>query len=88
MIIDDNNNLLKVQVKFTSYKSKNNVFQVNLKSCGGTKGTVYKRVIETDIDILLAVTSEKDIYEIPCKDIENKASLNLGKKYDKYKVFI
>lgn len=87
LIIDNGDKLLKVQVKFTSFK-KRGIFQASLKSCGGTKGTVYKRVIETNIDILLIVTAEKDIYEIPFKDLNNKATINLGEKYKKYIVKI
>ena len=36
-----------VQVKSTSCKTKYGIYQVALKSCGGTKGKTYKTLINT-----------------------------------------
>ena len=52
IIIEKNNIIKTVQVKFTSCKTKNNTFQVALQSCGGTKGKRYKTFIETNVDCL------------------------------------
>ena len=76
----------KVQVKATGCKTKRNVYQVSLKSCGGTKGSTYKRVIDTNIDYLFIFSENLEMYLIPKDEIKNHATLNLCKKYSKYKV--
>lgn len=50
LIVDKDNILKKVQVKSTACKTKYGNYQVALKSCGGTKGKIYKTVIETNVD--------------------------------------
>ena len=86
LIVDKNNVIKKVQVKSTSCKTKYGVYQVSLKSCGGTKGKTYKTLIDTNVDILFIVTDKMDIFLIPIENINNKSSLNLCDKYFKYKV--
>ena len=88
LIVDKNNVLKKVQVKATSCKTKYNKYQVALKSCGGTKGTTYKTVIETNIDELFIITDKMDMYLIPIREIKNKTTLNLCYKYEKNRVRI
>lgn len=67
-------------------KTKYGIYQVALKSCGGTKGKTYKTLINTNVDLVCIITSSLDIYVIPVKDINNKSTINLCKKYNKYKV--
>lgn len=86
LIIDKDNLLQKVQVKSTSCKTKYGVYQVSLKSCGGTKGKAYKTVIETNADILFIVTDKLDMFLIPIDAINNKSSLNLCEKYFDFRV--
>ena len=86
LVIEKNSELKKVQVKATGCKTKRNVYQVSLKSCGGTKGSTYKRVIDTNIDYLFIFSENLEMYLIPKDDIKNHATLNLCKKYSKYKV--
>lgn len=86
LIVDKNNKIQKVQVKSTSCKTKYGVYQVALKSCGGTKGKMYKTLIETYVDILFVVTDVLDIYLFPINVIRNKSSLNLCKKYSQFKI--
>lgn len=86
LIVDKDNNLKKVQVKSTSCKTKYNSYQVSLKSCGGTKGVTYKTVIDTKVDEIFIVTDYIDIYVIPTNEIENRGTINLCSKYQKYKV--
>lgn len=85
LIVDKANKIIKVQVKFTSCMTKYRVYQVALKSCGGTSGRTYKTVIDTNVDELFIVTDNIDIYIVPIKEIQNKATLNLCDKYEKYK---
>ena len=71
-----------------AYKTKYNKYQVSLKSCGGTKGTTYKTVIETNIDEVFIITDAMDMYLIPIKEINNKSTLNLCEKYEKNRIRI
>ena len=50
LVIEKNNLLKTVQVKSTGCKTKYGVYQVALKSCGGTKGDTYKTLVETNVD--------------------------------------
>ena len=88
LIVDKNNILKKVQVKATSCKTKYNKYQVALKSCGGTKGKMYKTVIDTNIEEVCIVTNNMDIFIIPIEKIKNKSTLNLCEKYEKYRILI
>ena len=42
LVIEMDGNLSSVQVKASGCLTKNNKYQVALKSCGGTKGVTYK----------------------------------------------
>ena len=85
LVVDKDNVLEKIQVKSTSCKTKYGVFQVALKSTGGTKGITYKTVIDTNIDKLFIFTGNFDIYIIPIEKIKNRSTLNICDKYKKYK---
>ena len=84
LIVDKNNKLYRVQVKGTSFKTKYGIYQVALKSAGGTKGKIYKTVKDTNVELLFIVTKEKDMYLIPITEISNTYTLNLNKEYAKY----
>lgn len=86
LIVDKDNVLKKIQVKSTSCKTKYNIYQVSLKSCGGTKGITYKTVIDTNIDEIFILTNNLDIYIIPINKIQNRGTINLCDKYQKYRV--
>ena len=86
LIVDKDNVLKKIQVKSTSCKTKHGNYQVALKSCGGTIGKTYKTIIETNIDDLFILTEDLQIYILPIEEIQNKSTLNICSKYDKYKV--
>jgi hypothetical protein len=88
LIIDQNNILSSVQVKATGCKTKYGVYQVALKSCGGTKGEAYKTLINTKVDYLFVYTEERRMFFIPCSKITNKSTLNLSADYLKYEVKI
>lgn len=85
IIVDKDNILKRIQVKSTSCKTKYDNYQVALKSCGGTKGKTYKTLIETNIDEVFILTNNLDIYIIPITKIQNRATINLCDKYQKYK---
>ena len=80
--------LLKVQCKFTSYKSKHGIFTASLKVCGGNRssGNRIKKYQKTDFDILFVLTSEGSMYSVPYSDIDVTNSFNLGKQTEIWKV--
>jgi hypothetical protein len=86
LLIDKDNQIKRVQVKYTSCKTKYGNYQVALKSCGGTKGTTYKTVIDTNVDYLFIASEQLDMYLIPIKELINKSTLNLCDKYKKYRL--
>lgn len=88
MLVEMSGHVDKVQVKFTSYKSKYGIFEVALRSRGGNSMETYKTVKESNADILFVVTSEKKLYEIPISDITQCSSISMGKDKDKYLVEI
>ena len=87
LIVEKDLKLYRVQVKGTTFKTKFGIYQVALKSCGGTKGKVYKTVCDTNVELLFIVTSDNNLYLIPINDIKNRYTLNLGVEYDKYLLF-
>ena len=80
LIVEKDNLLYRVQVKGTSFKTKYGIYQVALKSCGGTKGKVYK----SRADLLFIATKNRDLYLIPISNLRNTYTLNLGEEYKKY----
>lgn len=86
LVVEKDNKLRRVQVKATSCKTKYWVYQVALKSCGGTSGKTYKTIIDTNIEEIFIFTKNKDIYIIPKEKIMNKATLNIYSKYEIYKM--
>ena len=86
LLIDKDNQIKSVQVKYTTCKTKYGNYQVALKSCGGTKGSTYKTVIDTKVDYLFIATDQLDMYFIPIEEVTNKSTLNLCDKYEKWKI--
>ena len=84
LIVEKNFQLYRVQVKGTSFKTRYGIYQVALKSAGGTKGVVYKTVKDTNAELLFIVTGDNKLYLVPISEIRNSYTLNLGKEYDKY----
>lgn len=76
LIVDDGISLKKVQVKATS-QMKGGEYVVSLKSSGGTKGTIYKTVKDTDIDLLFVLCANKSAYLIPKEVITQRSALTL-----------
>ena len=87
LIVDKNDILYKVQVKFTCHMADGS-YKVSLKSGGGTTGKIYKRVVDTNVDILFVVCEDQTLYLIPKSEITATSAILLGKKNSKYKVII
>lgn len=86
LIVDDGNNLLKIQVKATSQRNPQGYTVVSVKSCGGTNGHIYKTVKDTNIDYLFVLTELQEMYEIPISEIHSTSSLSLGPDRQHFRV--
>jgi hypothetical protein len=88
LVIEKNGLLKKVQVKTTSYKTPNGIFNINLSVKGGNRSyNTIKKFNPDLVDYLFIFTSNGDMYFIPSP--QNITShLNLGKKYQDFKVFM
>ena len=86
LLIDDGTNILKVQVRTTTHKTPENIYQATLRVSGGnsTKNNVKKRV-DGEYDLLFVLADSGECWSIPA-NILPKSSVNLGVKYDSYKL--
>lgn len=61
-----------VQCKCTTAKKKT----INLRSCGGTNGSVYDSILLHPVDILFCLNGETgEMYSIPIEEIRNIGSV-------------
>lgn len=65
LIVEKDGHFQTVQCKFTASETK----AINLKSAGGTKGTVYDSVLDHPVDLLFCADDEQNLFVIPVKDI-------------------
>lgn len=87
LIIDTGNSLLKVQVKTTDYVTDSGTYQVSLKTCGGNRsGQTIKTFDSNSSDLLFVLTGNGSCYSIPKSEITTKNTLNLGDKYQIFRV--
>ena len=86
LLVDFDGIIKKVQVKGTSFKTNYGIYQVSLKSSGGTKGKIYKTIKNTDIDLVFIATDTGTMYLIPKSIIKNTSSLNLNEVYKDYRL--
>lgn len=86
LIIDQNFDLKKIQVKTSDYRTKYNIHVVELCTKGGNKtGQSVKKFDKSKVDFLFILTNEAR-YLIPSSDVGGESKINLGTKYDKFKV--
>lgn len=86
LIVDKEDVLYKIQVKATAQRSPYGYSIVSIKSCGGTNGSVYKTLLDTNVDYLFVLTEKQEMYEIPLCDISAFNALNLGPDRQCYRV--
>lgn len=77
LIVDDGISLKKVQVRCTGHVNKYGRYEVSVKSSGGTNGSVYSHVKDTNIDILFVVCTNGWLFEIPKDNITQSSSISL-----------
>lgn len=84
IIVDKGDGLKKVQVKCTGCTTERGAFVCFLTSSGGTSGKVYKRVVDTDIDLLFVVCTNGWLFEIPKDKLNQRKSVTLRDKPSPY----
>lgn len=88
LVVGVNGRLFSVQVRTTYFKTPYGIYQVHLHVSGGNRsGTGKTKLFDTcQVDYLFVITDDGDRYLIPKAEITAVKSLNLGEKYDLYKV--
>lgn len=87
LVVENDGNLKKVQVKTTSFKTEYGIYQVMLKTCGGNKSSnTIKNFDPEKVDLLFVVNELNEQYLIPTFKEMPVTSLNLNGKYTKYKL--
>lgn len=84
----ENQGLSRVQVKTTTSCSQYGRFVVTLKTCGGNRSGAgkTKRFSSKAADLVFILTSKGEQYLIPANELDKKSSVNLGEKYEQYKI--
>lgn len=85
LLIDKDNTISRISVKATAQRSEYNIPIVNLVNSGGTKGSVYGRECNKNIDYVFVVNEEQSMWLLP-KNILKTKNMYLGEKYQKYKL--
>ena len=85
LLIDDGNQILKISVKATAQIDSSGASIVSLRNFGGTKGTVYGREVDKNIDFVFVVNNKSEMWLLP-KIILTTNSMSLGEKYKQYKL--
>ena len=88
LVVEVDNELKKVQCKYTSSKTKYNRYQVPLRVMGGNQSYLTARSYKKgDFDVLFVLTASGDLYAIP-SHITNKLKcyIVLGEKCKEYKI--
>lgn len=65
MIVEKDGVMQTVQCKFTATDNK----EISLIGKGGTKGTIYDRVIAHPVDILFCADADKNMFVIPMSEL-------------------
>lgn len=84
LIIDKDGVLSRVQCKATGQIKSNGNYELSLASCGGTKGSQYKTVIDTNVDLIFALRGDGIMYVIPVKEVTNTKKIVLMTSKSKF----
>lgn len=88
LIVDDGISLYRVQIKSTSYLSKYDIYQVELRTKGGNTSWngVIKLADSSGCDKLFVYCSNGDAYLIPVMEFDGQGRISLGVKYESFRV--
>ncbi len=87
LIIDKNSILNRVSVKYTG-RDFNGVFEVSLRSMGGSGKQYYGNFGDSSADLLFIVTGNNTLYLIPKEKITTKSNFRLNENWKDYIVKI
>ena len=65
LVVEKDGNFQTVQCKATGSAAG----EISLRSCGGTKGSVYDSVFNHPVDLLFCLDKEQHMYVIPVEDM-------------------
>lgn len=85
LLVDKDNIISKISIKATGQRSPYGITVVNLVNTGGTKGSVYGRECNKNIDFVFVVNEKQEMWLLPKETLTTK-SMCLGEKYTKYKL--
>lgn len=86
IVVDNGAQLLRVQIKTTTYKSKYGIYRALLSVQGGNRSyNTIKKFDNTKVDFVFVVTGDNELYLLP-SDILGANCVMLGKKYQKYRI--
>lgn len=85
LLVDKDNIISKISIKATGQRSPYGITIVNLVNTGGTKGSVYGRECNKNIDFVFVVNEKQEMWLLPKETLTTK-SMCLGAKYTKYKL--
>jgi hypothetical protein len=87
LVVDDGNQLQRVQVKTTTHKNRHLRYVVELRTMGGNRsGQTIKFFNPEEVELLFVLADDHSTYLVPSKDLRNKSTISLGPISDKYRV--
>ena len=88
LIVDNGEQLLRVQVRTTRVRRPTGIYEVGLRVKGGNLSGAgrVKHFDPGRVELLYVLTESGDQYVIPTGTITNRSSVNLGVKYRMYQV--
>ncbi len=86
LIVDDGELLWKVDVKYTSIKTKDGTYKLGLRTTGGNQSFhTSKHFDSTKVDFIFVLCDDGTMYGIPSIELP-KSEVTLGVKYKNFKL--
>jgi hypothetical protein len=88
LVAEKEDRLYKVQAKTSFHEAYPGIYQVQLATNGGNRsGTGKTKYFDpTKVDYVFILTDADEMYFIPSCDIASKKCINLGERYEEYRV--
>ena len=87
LVVDDGQQLAKVQVKTTTCRNPAGNFVVDLRTTGGNQSFSTSKLFDPSAsDILFVLTDAGEQYAIPCAEFSARSQLSLSAAYERYRL--
>ena len=87
LLVDEEGDIKRVQVKTSYHKTPEGVYRVCLKTSGGNKSfTTIKPFDSKTVELLFVLAEDGSRYSVPTSEFSATNNLNLGKKMEKFKI--